>query len=84
MIEANALNEYGTPVTALTCVHCGHDFTVCPPVDPEKWGRECLGDACPSYDISRDIDMFWDTAMSGGLIERDHVIPPGTEGGDRS
>ena len=66
----NAANQYGTPVTAMTCTACGHGFTVCPAVDPAEWGSECLGDNCPSYDIGRDIDMFFDAAMDGGLIRR--------------
>lgn len=69
----NAVNEYGTPVTAMTCTACGHEFTVCPPVDPDEWGRECIGDTCPSYDISRDIDIWFEPAVEAGLIQRERL-----------
>lgn len=67
-----ALNEYGTPVTAFTCRACGRKYTVCPAVPPEKWDEweNCLADACPSYDIARDIDMFFEPAIEAGLIRR--------------
>ena len=53
------VNEFGTPVSVHTCDACGELFTVCPPVDIGKWGTGCLAEGCPSYDISRDIDLFW-------------------------
>lgn len=63
-------NEYGTPVTVMTCTACGHAFSVCPTVDPDEWGRECLADECPSYDLGRDVDTFFEPLAEAGLIER--------------
>lgn len=54
------VNEFGTPVSVHTCEACGRMFTVCPPADPETWGTGCLAEGCPSYDLRRDIDLFWD------------------------
>lgn len=69
-----ALNEYGTPVTVMVCTSCGHEFTVCPALpkgrEVELWGTECLGDLCPSYDITRDIGIFFEPAAEVGLIRR--------------
>ena len=67
-------NEYGTPITVATCASCGHEFSVCPaiPLDDfeRRWGYGCLGDHCASYDIARDIDMFFEPLAEAGLIER--------------
>lgn len=51
-------NQYGTPVSMHRCDGCGFLFTVCPPAG-DSWGG-CLGEDCASYDITRDIDLFWD------------------------
>lgn len=64
------VNEYGTPVSCHICESCGHPFTVCPPRTVEQWGTGCLGDECPSYDITRDVDMFFEPMADAGLIRR--------------
>lgn len=57
-------NEYGTLVSKHKCDTCGDVFTLCPPVSPEevetKGWQNCLATHCPSYNIKRDIDLFWD------------------------
>lgn len=72
------LNEYGTLVTLFKCEFCGHEFTVCPPVPPDKedqW-RGCLGIGCPSYDPSRDADKFFDNGPpDGAVITKGPVLP---------
>ena len=72
-----ALNEYGTPVTALTCETCGRPFTVCPEVPPDRLGqwRGCLAEDCASYDPMRDVDMFFDALSEHGLIVRGGASP---------
>jgi predicted molibdopterin-dependent oxidoreductase YjgC len=69
---ALGINEYGTPVTEFTCTHCGHRVSVCPaiPLDEleERWGYGCLGETCASYDIARDVDMFFEPAVEAGWI----------------
>ena len=67
---AKAFNEYGTPVTVARCYSCEVVFTVCPPVQP---GREdqwtgCLADTCESYDIARDIGIFFQPLAEAGLV----------------
>ena len=54
-------NGYGVPVSLHRCVYCGSSFTVTPATD-NAWGLGCLADGCPSYDISRDVDLFWNYA----------------------
>lgn len=66
------VNEIGTPVSEHVCESCGQGFTVCPAVPSEKadeW-RGCLADDCSSYDLARDIDIFWEPLADSGLIER--------------
>lgn len=68
-----SVNEYGTPVSVLTCSACGRGFTVCPALGEdwrEKWGDECLADYCSSYDLSRDVDIFFEPMSEAGLIVR--------------
>lgn len=66
------VNEYGTPVTWFRCEACGGDFSVCPAVPPERldnWGG-CLDEGCPSYDLSRDAEVFFapdDPALIEGV-----------------
>ena len=66
------VNEYGTPVSVHTCTACGTRFTVCPPAGPH-FGNECLAEGCSSYDISRDIGLFWDVAQEQGWIHREET-----------
>ena len=71
--DGQYVNRYGTRVTVITCIVCGTEVSLCPYIAPEdldeKWGGSvCLGDACPSYDISRDIDMFFEPLAEAGLI----------------
>ena len=62
------VNEFGTLISIHVCKGCGHEFTVCPAnLDHDD---ACLGDTCPSYDIARDIDMFFEPAIEAGLIRR--------------
>jgi hypothetical protein len=69
-----SVNEYGTPITVATCAECGGDFSVCPAIPPEdfeqRWGTGCLADTCPSYDLGRDIDIFFEPMAEAGLIQR--------------
>jgi len=72
-LTTHADDEYGAPVLAAVCTACGRPFTVCPAPPPEKadqW-RECLADDCPSYDLSRDVDLFFEPLAEAGLIERE-------------
>jgi hypothetical protein len=62
-------NEYGTVVSFHRCSACGGEFTVCPPAGP-LFGSDCLADTCSSYDISRDVDMFFEPAYEAGIIRR--------------
>lgn len=68
------VNDHGTPVTIFTCRACGHEVSVCPAIPLEDfdrlWGYECTGDNCPSYDIARDIGIFFEAAQEAGLIRR--------------
>lgn len=55
-----------------TCRACGRPFTVTPEPPPEiedQW-LDCLADDCPSYDIGRDVDMFFEPMAEAGLIQR--------------
>jgi hypothetical protein len=61
-----AYNEYGTLVSVHICGEavCGGAFTVCPATPADRFGDTfgdgCLAEGCPSYDISRDVGLFWD------------------------
>lgn len=71
MDNMTTVNDCGTPVTVMTCAACGHEFTVCPALpEGNDWGADCLGDLCPSYDIARDVDMFFEPAVGAGLIRQ--------------
>lgn len=70
MVLNNAVNEYDTPVTQMTCTTCGHEFTVCPPVEPGEWGSQCLGEHCASYDLDRDVDLFFNALSEAGQVVR--------------
>lgn len=65
---SGAVNEYGTPVSVHRCPDCGAEFTVCPPTS-DNWGG-CLADGCPSYDLARDVDIFFEPLAEAGLVER--------------
>lgn len=69
----DSVNEHGTPITVFpSCTGCGQQFTVCPAVPPERveqW-RGCLGEHCSTYDLSRDIDLFWDALSDHDQIKR--------------
>lgn len=68
------VNEYGTPITVFpSCVGCGQESTVCPALPPERvaeWAG-CLGEQCSTYDLSRDIDLFWEALSDHGQIKRE-------------
>lgn len=70
-IVGETVNEYGTPVSVLRCATCGEVVTICPVRTTEQWGEGCLADTCASYDIGRDVDMFWDALSDNGLIGRE-------------
>jgi hypothetical protein len=65
-------NDYGTPTAWGNCDTCGRPYGVCPAPALEKWGnwKNCLADDCPSYDVSRDVDMFFEPMADHGLITR--------------
>lgn len=55
-------NEYGHTVTRHRCTTCGDEFTMCPPIKPDRlhmW-EGCLAVGCDSYDPRRDVDKLWD------------------------
>lgn len=79
--RVDALNEHGTPVTVIDCTACGKQVTVCPAVDPEAWGEQCLTPDCSAYDITRDVDIWFDVAVEHRLIVRALVDGEGKEGG---
>jgi hypothetical protein len=59
-----SVNEYGTPVSVHVCDTCGQGFTCCPAIPEGQPGWEnCLSESCPSYDLSRDIDLAWDYSL---------------------
>jgi hypothetical protein len=70
-IIGESVNEYGTPVSVLRCASCSAVVSLCPVSTPEKWGDGCLADTCASYDIERDVDLFFEPLMDHGLIGRD-------------
>jgi hypothetical protein len=71
-IVGESVNEYGTPVSVLRCASCGAVVSICPLIkDPDAWGDGCLADTCASYDIERDMDLFFEPLMDHGLIGRD-------------
>lgn len=76
-IVAESVNEYGTPVSVLDCPDCGNTVTLCPVVPPERQGQwtGCMADDCPSYDVTRDADIWFDAAMEAGLVEREDPRP---------
>lgn len=61
--------QHGTRVSVIRCSECQAVVTVCPAVT-EAWGTGCLADTCPSYDLSRDVDIFFDALADHGLIGR--------------
>lgn len=64
-----SVNDYGTPVSVLRCATCGSVVSLCPMTTPERWGNDCLGENCESYDVERDMDIFFDPLAEQGLIE---------------
>ena len=69
MKVGETLNGYGTTVSLHRCIYCGDNFTVTPAED-NSWGLGCLAEQCDSYDITRDVDLFWDVLDEFGLISR--------------
>lgn len=75
------INDYGTPVSWFNCDDCGDEFSVCPAV-PEDQRDEwdgCMADTCTSYDIERDVSIFFEPMAEAGLIVRS--APKGNEHG---
>lgn len=70
VLDGAPVNEYGTPVSVRKCTACGFVFTVCPADTEGIFGSECLDVSCPSYDISRDVDIWFEPALEAGLIRR--------------
>ena len=70
-IIGETVNEYGTPVSVLRCASCGAIVSICPLVrDPASWGDGCLAEGCASYDLGRDVELFFEPLMDYGLIGR--------------
>jgi len=59
MKVGESMNGFGVIVSLHRCVYCDEAFSVTPRVD-DSFGLGCLGEGCPSYDVARDIDLFWD------------------------
>jgi hypothetical protein len=74
-IVGESVNEYGTPVSVLRCASCGTVVSLCPVTTPEKWGDGCLAEGCASYDVARDMDIFFDALDEHGLIHRGRRTP---------
>jgi hypothetical protein len=55
-------NRLGHKISLHRCDTCGQRFTLIPPVAPNMpgWGN-CLSESCESYDMSRDVDLFFGT-----------------------
>ena len=51
------------------CIDCRRMYTVTGPPSVH-YGISCLADNCSSYDISRDVDIFFEPAMEAGIIRR--------------
>jgi len=60
-----SVNELGTPVSVFKCDACGDTLTVCPAVPEEKRGEwtGCLAEECPSYEPTRDADLYLGLGM---------------------
>jgi len=69
MRVGESTNEFGTPISVHVCDACGGRFTCCPaiPAGNPHW-ENCLAVTCPSYDITRDIDLAWDLGVAGGIV----------------
>ena len=66
-----SVNEFGTPVSVHRCDDCGDEFTVCPcQPDDREWGG-CLAESCASYDMDRDVDLWFEPALEAGWIKRE-------------
>lgn len=72
MKVGETLNAYGTPVSLHRCCYCGNSFTVTPARD-NAFGLGCLSDKCASYDLARDVDIFFEAAQEAGIIKRGEV-----------
>jgi hypothetical protein len=71
-VVGESTNQYGTPVSVLRCASCGTVVSVCPLIeDQEAWGDGCLAEGCPSYDMNRDMDIFFEPLADHGLIKRE-------------
>lgn len=70
-VIGETVNEFGTPVSVIRCSSCERVTTVCPVTTTERWGTGCLADDCSTYDLSRDIDIFFEPMSEAGLIRRD-------------
>lgn len=67
-------NEFRVEVTEFCCTRCGHSVSICPAVPLDQlerlFGLACLGDTCTSYDLARDVDIFFEPMAEAGLIGR--------------
>lgn len=54
-----SVNEYGVEISVHECDVCGRQFTVCPPRNNGE--NVCLAVGCESYDVTRDVELFWDS-----------------------
>lgn len=62
-------NGFGVSVSLHHCVYCEGSFTVTPATD-DAFGLGCLAETCSSYDLERDVDLFFEAASEAGLIRR--------------
>ncbi len=68
-----SVNQYGTFISIFKCKTCGDEFTVCPavPTDALDQWTECMSESCASYDVTRDVEIFWDALDDNELIHRE-------------
>ena len=60
LLLSTSTNEHGILEGHFKCRTCGAPFTVTPcPINPEKWPN-CLAPDCASYELSRDLDRYFD------------------------
>jgi hypothetical protein len=66
------INDYGTPVSWFKCDACDGEFSVCPAVTEDRYDEwtGCMADTCDSYDIVRDISIFFDAMVESGMLGR--------------
>ena len=74
------LNRYGTMLSRHRCDLCGVEFTVTP-ARPAAENTPCLIAPCESYDVNRDVDLWFggDGMLkpdAGGLVAGPVPVKP--------